>query len=151
MTKAKRQAKIMEIIKEKGVETQEELALDLEKEGMKVTQATISRDIKELRLIKIPAGNEKYKYALPYDKSGGNMYDVMGKIFKDFVVHIDYMEFFIVLKTLPGTANAIAASLDEANLPEVMGTIAGDDNVLIIIKPKDKVEELVQKFRKMMG
>ena len=79
------------------------------------------------------------------------MYDVMGKIFKDFVVHIDYMEFFIVLKTLPGTANAIAASLDEANLPEVMGTIAGDDNVLIIIKPKDKVEELVQKFRKMMG
>ncbi|MGM9572191.1 MAG: arginine repressor [bacterium] len=151
MTKAKRQAKIMEIIKKKGVETQEELALDLEKEGMKVTQATISRDIKELRLIKIPAGGDRYKYALPYDKSVGNMYDVMGKIFKDFVVHIDYMEFFIVLKTLPGTANAIAASLDEANLPEVMGTIAGDDNVLIIIKPKDKVEELVQKFRKMMG
>jgi len=150
MTKVRRQMKIWEIIKRAEVETQEELAAQLKKEGIDVTQATISRDIKELRLLKVPVGDEKYKYALPYDKAAGNIIEVMTKLFKDFVISLDYSECFIVVKSLPGTAQAVAASIDGANWPEVIGTVAGDDNILIIIKTKEKVEELLERLRKMM-
>ncbi len=150
MTKIKRQMKTLEIIKKNEIETQEELAAQLKKEGIKVTQATISRDINELRLIKVPVGDQKYKYALPYDKTSGNFMEVMSKIFKDFVVSLDYTECFIVLKSLPGTAQAVAAAIDGANWSEIIGTVAGDDNILIIIKPKEKVEEFLGRFRKLM-
>lgn len=143
--------KILEIIKRDEIETQEELAAELKKEGIEVTQATISRDIKELRLIKVPVGDQKYKYALPYDKTTGNFIEVMSKMFRDFVVSMDYTECFIVLKSLPGTAPAVASSIDGANWPEIIGTVAGDDNILIIIKPKEKVEEFLERFRKLMA
>lgn len=151
LTKVKRQMKILEIIKKEEIETQEELATQLKKEGIEVTQATISRDIKELRLIKVPAGDQKYKYALPYDKATGNFIEVIGKMFRDFVISMDYMDYFIVLKTLPGTAQAVAASIDGANWSEIIGTLAGDDNVLIIVKPREKVEEFLERFRKLMA
>lgn len=151
MTKVKRQMKILEIIKREDIETQEELATQLKAEGIEVTQATISRDIKELRLIKVPAGDQKYKYALPYDKAAGNFIEVMGKMFKDFVVSMDYTECFIIVKSFPGTAQAVAAAIDGSNWPEIIGTVAGDDNILIIVKPKEKVEELLEKFRKLMA
>jgi len=151
MTKVKRQMKILEIVKRDEIETQEELALQLKNEGIEVTQATISRDIKELRLIKVPVGDQKYKYALPYDKATGNFIEVMSKMFRDFVVSMDYTECFIVLKSLPGTAQAVAAAIDGANWPEIIGTVAGDDNILIIVKPKEKVEEFLERFRRMMA
>jgi len=151
MTKVKRQMKILDIVKKDAIETQEDLAAQLKEEGIEVTQATISRDIKELRLIKVPAGDQKYKYALPYDRGTGNFGEVMGKMLKDFVISMDYVECFIVLKTLPGTAQAVAAAIDGANWSEIIGTVAGDDNVLIIVKPKEKVEEFLEKFRKLMA
>jgi len=143
--------KILEIIKREEIETQEELAAQLKIEGIDVTQATISRDIKELRLIKVPVGDQKYKYALPYDKATGNFIEVMGKMFRDFVISMDYTECFIVIKSLPGTAQAVAAAIDGASWPEIIGTVAGDDNVLIIVKPREKVEEFLERFRKLMA
>lgn len=145
--KVLRHAKIKEIIDHSEVETQEELAEALRKEGIEVTQATVSRDIKELRLIKVPTGDGRYRYAFPMDQAMVFSQSRMERMFRDSVVGIDYSQNIVVIKTFPGTANAVASTIDCARWPEIIGTVAGDDNILIIVKPMDAVERVIDRLQ----
>lgn len=145
-----RQRRIMEIIDNKLIETQEELAEELRRQGFDVTQATVSRDIKELRLVKNLSSQGKYRYAIPRDTYRGYG-DRMARMFQDSVIRMDYSENIIVIKTLPGTAQAVASTIDNAQWEEIIGTVAGDDTIINVVKPKEKVKETLGKFYQLMG
>jgi len=147
--KYSRHAKILEIIENNEIETQEELAEYLKNNGFNVTQATVSRDIKELRLIKVLTKNGKYKYAT-IKQQEGVLSDRLIKIFKDTVLSIDHAENIIVFKTLVGAANAAAAALDAIDLKEKVGTIAGDDTIFLLVRYKKDVPDLIDYFKKLM-
>lgn len=144
--KTQRHQKIIEIIEKKSIETQEELASELKKMGFVVTQATVSRDIKELRLIKIASGNNMYRYAVPGEKILGGGIVKNRRIFRDSVTNMDYSENIIMVKTTPGAAQAVALVIDNENLTEVIGTVAGDDTVLVVVKPKSAVTKVLRHF-----
>ena len=147
--KSIRQTRIKDIIENKVIETQEELAEELRKKSIDVTQATVSRDIKELMLIKLPTGDGRYRYAFPLEKNVVFSQSRMVRMFQDSVTSIDYSENIIVIKTLPGAANAVASTLDYAKWPEIIGTVAGDDNILAVIKPIQAVEDIVQRLKNL--
>jgi len=149
--KAVRHAKIKEIIEANVIETQEDLAEALRQHKIEVTQATVSRDIKELMLIKVPTNNGKYRYAYPLEKGHVFSQVRMARMFHDSVLSLDYSENIIVIKTLPGTANAVASTLDYAKWQEVIGTLAGDDNILVVVKPKEAVPLVLEKMKTMLG
>lgn len=132
--KAKRHQAILRIIRQRPVATQEELAQYLAAQGIEVTQATVSRDIRELRLMKV-ANGIGYRYAEPPQPLPVDTYGRVRRAFVDFVVSIEYSGNLVVIKTSPGTANAVAAGIDEASFPFVLATLAGDDVVLIITRP----------------
>ncbi|MDI9475867.1 MAG: arginine repressor [Natronincolaceae bacterium] len=144
-----RQKKILEIIENKEIETQEELSDELKKLGLNVTQATVSRDIKELRLIKILARDGKYKYAI-LNGQDNILSDRLVGIFKNSIVSIDYAGNILVMKTLTGSAQAAAAAIDAVGLDEIVGTIAGDDTIFLLIRDADKIEEIIKHFRELM-
>ena len=148
--KMTRHAKIKEIIDNNKIETQEDLASALRHQGIDVTQATVSRDIKELMLVKVPTGDGHYRYAYPMEKNMAFSQNRMARMFQDSVVGMDYSENIIVIKTLPGTANAVASTLDYAKWPEVIGTVAGDDNILVVVKPKEAVRQVIKKLENMI-
>ncbi|MNW36825.1 Arginine repressor [compost metagenome] len=131
--KGQRHIKIREIITNQEIETQDELVDALRSAGFQVTQATVSRDIKELLLIKIPMDDGRYKYSLPTDQRYNPVHKLKRALVDNFL-HIDITGNLIVMKCLPGTANSIAALLDNIEWPEVMGTISGDDTILIICR-----------------
>jgi transcriptional regulator of arginine metabolism len=131
------------------IETQEELADKLKQSGIDVTQATVSRDIKELRLIKVLAENGRYKYA-SINASDTNITGKLRTIFTESVTHIDYSINIIVIKTLAGMAQAAASSIDAMNWPEIIGSIAGDDTIMVITRSEKNSKELTDKFRKML-
>ena len=145
-----RRAKIKEIVEQQVIETQEELAESLRSHGIEVTQATVSRDIKELRLIKVPTGDGRYRYAYPMEQSLLFSQSRMERMFRDSVVAIDYSENIIVLKTLPGGGQAVAATIDHAKWPEVIGTVAGDDNILVVVKPAQAAPTVADRFRGLL-
>ncbi|HHW06541.1 MAG TPA: arginine repressor [Clostridia bacterium] len=144
--KAARQRKIIDIINKQVICTQEELVKALEKEGYKVTQATISRDIKELGLVKVPNNENShlYQYALPAETRTSNPLARLHKVFRDSVVKVDYSENIIVIRTLTGNAHAVAACLDYMEWEEVLGTVAGDDTIIVIVKPKGAVKKVYE-------
>lgn len=144
-----RHSKILQIIENKEIETQEELSEELRKLGLNVTQATVSRDIKELRLIKSLTKDGKYKYATLQNQEN-ILSDRLVKIFKNSVVSIDYAGNIIVIKTLTGSAQAAAATIDAVDLDDAVGTIAGDDTIFIVIRDASKMEESIERFRKLM-
>ncbi|WP_141264939.1 arginine repressor [Moorella sp. E308F] len=146
MTKARRQQLILEIIARTPVTTQEQLARELNKHGLKVTQATVSRDIKELGLVKVPAGENLYRYAAPPGQPPVNVYGRLQRLFQDSVVKVDDSENLILIRTLPGTAHAVASCLDNVAWPEIIGTVAGDDTILVIVKPKEAVAAVLKRF-----
>ncbi len=146
--KTKRHMKIREIIKAKPIETQEELAEELKKQGYNVTQATVSRDIKELRLIKVLRDNNHYCYAEP--SQAPVMSDRFLRMLKESIVSMDSAENLIIIKTLSGTAPAAAEAIDGLNLPEVVGTIAGDNTILVIVKSKSAVKTVIDQFEIIM-
>lgn len=146
-----RQYKIKELITKTTIETQEELVDALRDAGLQVTQATVSRDMKELMLIKIPAGDGRYKYSLPQDQQRQNPVYKLKRALIDHFTHIDFTENLVVMKCLPGTANAIGALIDNMEWPEVMGTICGDDTILIICRTKEKSGELVEKLLELLN
>lgn len=148
--KGLRHAKIKEIIEQHMVETQEDLAEALREEGIEVTQATVSRDIKELRLIKVLSGEGRYRYAFPPEQSMMFSQSRMERMFRDSVIGIDCSQNIIVLKTLPGTAQAVASTIDYAKWPEIIGTVAGDDNILAVVKPVEAVPRVVTKFQMLL-
>ncbi len=145
-----RQRKILELIKSYDIETQEDLVNRLRDSGFDVTQATVSRDIKELSLIKIASGNSKYKYFVTAEPRHNLNMNRLSKLLKDSATSIDYSDNLIVIKTLPGVANAIASCIDHIQWPEVIGTIAGDDTILLVVKPKEAVQKNLEVLNKLL-
>ena len=144
--KSERQEKILEIISKESVETQESLAEKLKTWGFTVTQATISRDIKELGLIKIPGNNNIFHYAYPQKITTQRMDDRIIKYFRDVVLSLDISENLIVIKTQPGGAQGAAAAIDQAGWKEIIGTVGGDDTILVVIKPVQMAETVLNRF-----
>lgn len=144
-----RQNKILDIINNYEVETQDKLVSLLKKSGFKVTQATISRDIKELHLIKTLSSTGKYIYTV-----GKNMdqpiSDRFVKIFKETIQTVAASGNIIIVKTLSGCANAAAEAIDSLNYPNVIGSIAGDNTIMLVINDPANVPSLVNKFNEMI-
>lgn len=145
--KMTRHAKIKEIIDKNKIETQEDLAAALRSEGIEVTQATVSRDIKELMLVKVPDANGHYHYAYPKEH---NMLLTPGRLertFQDSIVSVKSTDNMVVVRTLPGTAQAVAYAIDYMKWPEILGTIAGDDTVFIAVSNKEGIGILMHRFK----
>ncbi len=132
--KAQRQAKIVEIISNANVETQEQLLQALTDHGFSSTQATISRDIKELRIVKELTSLGTYRYCVPEKDAPPALSDRLNNIFRECVISVDYAENLVVIHTLPGMANAAASALDAMRSGAVLGTLAGDDTVVIVMR-----------------
>ena len=132
--KSQRQAKILEIISTRNVETQEQLLALLQKEGFRGTQATISRDIKELRIVKELTNLGTYRYTTSSNEMSGTFSNRMNTIFRECVVSYDYAQNIIVIRTLPGLASAAGSAIDAMNLSLVVGTLAGDDTVMVVMR-----------------
>lgn len=150
MMKSKRHDEILQIIKEKDIETQEELAEELKNSGFDVTQATVSRDIKLLKLIKVQGKSGKYKYTLPTSDKY-NISDKLTSILKNSILHVENVDKFVVVKTISGSAAAAAEALDTLDLDDIAGTIAGDNTFFILVRRIEKAEEIVSKLRKMIN
>lgn len=149
--KITRHAKILEIINNKEIETQEELVEELRKIGMDVTQATVSRDIKELKLIKVLTSGGKYKYATISSQGDNLLTEKLVSIFTQTVLTIDYVNNTIVLKTLSGSASAAAEAIDTLKWDGIVGTIAGDNTIFVLARSNEKAEELVSKFKRLLN
>jgi len=132
--KSKRQAKIIEIISTQSVETQEQLLAALQAEGFRGTNATISRDIKELRIVKELTSLGTYRYTTSANEVGGSFSTRLNTIFRECVISFDYAQNIIVIKTLPGLASAAGSAIDSMNLSVVLGTLAGDDTVMVVMR-----------------
>ena len=132
--KAKRHAKILELIGNKHINTQEELQAELGKSGFQVTQATVSRDIKELRLIKSLSNDGSYHYTTHQKEKGSDLSFKFHAIFSESVRGVDYAQNLVVIHTLPGLAGAAASAIDSMNLSVVVGTLAGDDTVMVVMR-----------------
>jgi len=148
--KSFRHKKILEIISSAKVETQAELANYLRKLGFNITQATISRDIKELGLMKLPDSAGSYHYAAPHVIKTSNSKERLRRLFIDNVIRLEFSENLIVVHTLSGTAHAVAASLDRVEWPSVIGTVAGDDTILIVVKPKAAVDKVMKEMQVLL-
>lgn len=148
--KITRHAKILEIINNKDIETQEELAEELKKSGIDVTQATVSRDIKELKLIKVLSQSGGYKYAA-IAPTESLLSDRLVSIFAQTVLLIDYVNNIIIIKTISGSGNAAAETIDSLGWDGIMGTIAGDNTIFILTRSSEKAEELVGRFKKLLN
>ena len=147
--KYKRQSKILEIINAFDIYTQDELADRLGKGGFAATQATISRDIKELKLLKIPDSNGQYKYASANhdeEKTDVKFFNILNET----IININIAKNLIVVKTHSGMANAAGAAIDAINFPETIGSIAGDDTVLLVFSSDENAEMIAQKLGKMI-
>ena len=144
-----RQNKILELIEDNEIETQEKLASMLKEGGYEVTQATVSRDIKELQLIKILSSSGKYKYATAMKVSAA-ISDRFVKIFKETIKTVDFSGNIIVVKTLSGCASAAAEALDSLNLPHMVGSIAGDNTIMVVVDDPANVDKLVHELRSML-
>ena len=147
--KAMRHAMILQIIDRLEVETQEKLAEELLAQGIGVTQATISRDIKELRLIKVLTDHGTYKYSTP-DRVEKNLSDRMMRIFNESVVSINDAENIIVIKTLPASAAVACEAVDGLGWPEIVGTLAGENSIFVAVKSRELVPDVMARFRGMM-
>lgn len=147
--KTRRHMEIINIVNNSRVSTQEELCEALLQKGFDVTQATVSRDIRELNLIKIPS-QEGYRYALPNATTQTPSLDRMKRLFNDAIISMDVSENLLVVKTLPGSAQPVAAIIDHAGIHEVLGTVAGDDTLIVVIKPKEAAEPLLTRFRELI-
>ena len=150
--KETRQAEILRIIAEVNIETQEQLLLYLQSRGIKATQATISRDIKELHLVKEPAGNGMYRYKAAAEKPtpSHNHTGRLRNIFKEGVTSFDLAQNIIVIKTMPGLGSAAGAALDRIENNGIVGSIAGDDTVLVIMRTNQAAEEFLDEIRAML-
>ncbi|WP_050180996.1 transcriptional regulator AhrC/ArgR [Domibacillus robiginosus] len=149
MNKGQRHIKIREVIANNEIETQDELVDLLREAGYNVTQATISRDIKELHLVKVPLMDGRYKYSLPADQRF-NPLQKLKRSLVDCFVSIDSAGHFVVMKTLPGNAQAVGALIDNLDWEEIMGTICGDDTCLLICRAPEHTETISARFLEML-
>ena len=148
--KSARHNLILEIIDSMDIETQEELAEELKRRGVRVTQATVSRDIKELRLLKVLSENGGYKYAT-VERAEKGMNDRFARILAESVVNIEYVNNLVVITTLTASANAAGEAIDSMKWNEVLGTIAGDNTLLIIARSNEAVETLMARINGLLN
>ena len=149
--KSKRHAEILAIIRENDIETQDQLLDKLREKGMKSTQATISRDIKELHLVKELTGEGSYRYAISERKSSLNVADRLNNIFRESVTSCDSAQNIVVLKTMPGLANAAGAAMDGMDIPDLVGSLAGDDTAILIMRTNEAATEFCEEIREMLA
>lgn len=144
-----RHRKIVEIIEKYDVETQEELASYLKDAGFSVTQATVSRDIRELKLSKVPTGSGKQKYVV-LKQDDSHMGDKYIRVLRDGFVSMDMAQNILVVKTVSGMAMAVAAAVDALKFPEVVGCIAGDDTIMMAVRTVEETQILMEKIHVMI-
>ena len=149
--KAKRQAKIMEIISNKNVETQEQLLQELQEAGFSSTQATISRDIKDLRIVKELTTLGTYRYSAAAKEVPSTFSARLNTIFRECVTGFDYSMNMVVIHTLPGLAGAAASALDSMKMSVVLGTIAGDDTVLVVMRDPNAAAAFCGEIKHLMN
>ena len=148
--KSKRQAEILRIIEDVDVETQDQLLSELKARGLTSTQATISRDIKELHLIKELTGYGTYKYAVSGRKTSMNIAGRLRTIFKEGGTSFDRAQNIVVLKTMPGLASAACAAIDGMEISDLVGSLAGDDTAVLIMRDSEKAEAFCDEIHKML-
>ena len=147
--KAERHAKVIELIRKYNIETQEELADRLNSEGYNVTQATVSRDIRELKLTKVSDGTGRQKY-VALDGTDSSMSDKFIRILKEAYGSVDMEQNILVVKTVSGMAMAVAAAIDAMPWPELVGCIAGDDTIMCAVRTVDDTRNLMDKIHKLV-
>ena len=147
--KNERQELILSIISEEVIETQEQLIERLRLRGVVSTQATVSRDIKQLHLIKEPAGDGRYRYAVSAHKTRLNFADRLQTILRESIIGVDYAQNLVVLKTMPGLAGAAGAAFDGMEIAQMVGSIAGDDTVLVIMRDVESAAEFCVEINEM--
>jgi transcriptional regulator of arginine metabolism len=148
--KGQRQLKIRELITTQDIDTQDELVAALRDHGFHATQATVSRDIKELQLVKVSRLDGRYKYSLPSDPRYNPLLKLK-RALHDYFSSVDYANNLVVLKSLPGTANTLGELIDNLNWPTVMGTICGDNTVLIICKSSEASAQVMEDILGMLS
>ena len=149
MNKGQRHIRIRDIIAKNDIETQDDLVFQLKAAGYNVTQATVSRDIKELHLVKVPLADGRYKYSLPADQRF-NPVQKLHRALADAFISIDGASHFLVMKAIPGNANAIAALIDQLDWDEILGTISGDDTILIMCRSEENREAIKNRLLEML-
>jgi len=149
--KSQRQAKILEIISNKNIETQEQLLAELQAEGFRGTQATISRDIKELRIVKELTSLGTYRYTISTSDLGSSFSARLNTIFRECVISFDYAQNIIVVRTLPGLASAAGSAIDAMNLNMIVGTLAGDDTVMIVMRDTNAAATLCGEIKSLLN
>ena len=149
--KSQRQAKIMEIISTTNVETQEQLLLQLQEAGFRSTQATISRDIKELRIVKELTRLGTYRYAVAAKEIPDTFSNRFNAIFRECVTGIDYAQNLVVIRTLPGLASAAASAIDAMNMSVVVGSLAGDDTVMVVMRDTNAAAAFCGEIKNLMN
>ncbi|NPV70880.1 MAG: arginine repressor [Firmicutes bacterium] len=147
--KARRQMRILELVRGRVIETQEQLAELLGQEGIEVTQATVSRDIKELNLVKIPAGDGRYRYMPSDDSQPAGTAEKMKRLLADCCVSIDNSDNIVVVKTLSGTASAVGEAIDNLRWQEIVGCVAGDNTIIMVVKPREAAFSIVERLRSL--
>lgn len=148
MNKKERHRLITKFLTQENIQKQEELVKRLHEEGVPVTQATVSRDIKELKLIKIPSDNGGYRYSLPLESE--NVSEKLKKLVQDAFISIDQMDKFVLLRTLPGNASAIANLIDKKYHSQLFGLLNDDDNILMIAKTNKDREKVYQELHQLI-
>ena len=148
--KEKRQRAILDIIANHIIETQEQLLSELKERGFRCTQATISRDMKELQLIKELTPTGSYRYAVSIHQNRRDFNDRLRNVFREGVTSVDLAQNIIVLKTMPGLANAAAAALDGMDIEEMVGSLAGDDTALLVMRTNQAAEQFCSELRMML-
>lgn len=150
MMKSTRQNVILSIIEKENIETQNQLMSALAKRGINSTQATLSRDIRELHLVKTMAPNGVYRYTAPAEEEKPEYDDKLRKIFRESVTHHAAAQNIIVIKTLPGLAGAAASTIDSMRIDSLVGTLAGDDTALLIMKDADSAKAFCSEIDEML-
>jgi transcriptional regulator of arginine metabolism len=148
--KSLRHEMILQILSKENIETQEELAERLRVHGIEATQATISRDIKELRLQKTLIENGRYRYAAPAKTFEPDIDDRLRTIFKESVISVDYAKNIVVIRTLPGLADAACSAIDAMRHDTIVGTLAGDDTAMIVVRDDTDAVEFSRKVTELM-
>ena len=149
--KSQRQAKIMEIISTKDVETQEQLLKELQQAGYSSTQATISRDIKELRIVKELTSFGTYRYTTSAKEVSGTFSARLNTIFRECITGYDYAQNIIVIRTMPGLASAAASAIDAMNMSFIVGSLAGDDTVMIVVRDNNAAAAFCGEIKNLLS
>ena len=148
--KNNRQSMILEIISQENIETQEQLLARLQERGISSTQATISRDIKQMHLIKEPVGHGVYKYAVSGNRTKLNFAEKLRTIFRESITSIDSAQNIVVLKTMPGLASAACSALDNMDITYMVGSLAGDDTAFLLMQDAESAAAFCEEIKEML-